>query len=96
MGLPKGKTNNKRGRPPGPNKVTGELRERIKTFLDGNFEVIEKDFLSLDPEKRFALYERYLKFCVPQLQQTSVDLNIETMSEAELDLIISRILKAKQ
>jgi len=96
MGLPKKRTNNPKGRPPGPNKITAELRERIKTFLDGNFETIEKDFKGLDPEKRVALFERYLKFCLPQLQTTEIDLNIESMSDAELDLIISRILKTNQ
>jgi len=92
MGLPKNRTNNPKGRPPGPNKITTELRERIKTFLDGNFETIEKDFKTLDPEKRVALFERYLKFCLPQLQTTSIDLNIETMTENELDLIIGKLL----
>ena len=96
MGLPKKRTNNPKGRPPGPNKITKELRERIKVFLDGNFKIIEADFKTLDPEKRVALFERYLKFCLPQLQTTSIDLNIETMTEAELDVIINRLLKTKQ
>jgi len=95
MGLPKGRTNNKQGRPPGPNKLTGELRERIKTFLDGNFEVIEKDFKGLDPEKRILMYEKYLKFVLPSLQATDVSLNIEQLTDSELDLIISKLLKTE-
>jgi hypothetical protein len=96
MGLPKGRTNNQQGRPPGPNKITGELRERIKTFLDGNFETIEADFKKLDPEKRITLFERYLKFCLPQLQSTDINLDIEKMSDAELDIIITKLLKTDQ
>jgi len=95
MGLPKGRTNNKQGRPPGPNKITTELRERIKTFLDGSFETIEKDFEKLDPEKRITLFERYLKFVLPSLQATDVSLNIEKMSDEQLDQIISRLLKTE-
>ena len=42
MGLPKKRTNNPKGRPAGSeNKITGELRERIKNFLEGNFEILE-------------------------------------------------------
>lgn len=92
MGLPKGRTNNKQGRPPGPNKITGELRERIKEFLDGKFETIEKDFEKLDPEKRILMYEKYLKFVLPSLISTDVSLNIEKMTDAELDQVISRLL----
>ena len=55
-------------------------------------ETIEKDFKTLDPEKRVTLFERYLKFCLPQLQTTAIDLNIESMTEDELDLIIDRLL----
>jgi len=91
-----GESGNPAGRKPGAiNKVTGELRERIKNFLDGNFETIEKDFKTLDSEKRVALFEKYMKYCLPQLQTTSIDLNIENMTDSELDLVISRIL-AKQ
>lgn len=92
MGLPKGRTNNPAGRPKKPNKVTAELRDRIKTFLDGNFETIEADFKTLDPEKRIALFERYLKFVLPSLHSTEINLDIEKMSESELDLIISRLI----
>lgn len=88
-----GESGNKKGRPVGAeNKLTGELRDRIKTFLDGNFETIEKDFKGLDPEKRVVLFERYLKFVLPQLQATDVSLNIEKMTDAELDLIINRLI----
>jgi len=93
MGLPKKRTNNPKGRPPGPNKITTELRERIKSFLDGNFSTIEKDFKQLDPEKRVALFERYLKFVLPQLSNTDLNLNIEKMSDSELDQIINRLIK---
>ena len=96
MGLPKNRTNNPKGRPPGPNKITGELRDRIKNFLDGNFSVIEKDFLTLEPEKRIALYERYLKFVLPQLQTTDIKLDFDSMTENQLDEIIFRILNTKQ
>ena len=92
MGLPKGRTNNPRGRPKKPNIITRELRDRIKTFLDCNFETVQNDFKNMEPEKRVLLYEKLLKYCLPQLQTTDVILDIEKMTEPELDLIINKIL----
>lgn len=75
-GLKKGETNNPNGRPAGtPNKVTKELRERIQNFLEDNWHQIEKDFATLDPEKRVMLFEKLLQYTVPRLQAT--DLTIE-------------------
>lgn len=75
-GLKKGETNNPNGRPAGtPNKVTKELRERIQNFLEDNWQQIEKDFATLDPEKRVMLFEKLLQYTVPRLQAT--DLTIE-------------------
>ncbi len=75
-GLKKGETNNPNGRPAGtPNKVTKELRERIQSFLEDNWQQIEKDFATLDPEKRVMLFEKLLQYTVPRLQAT--DLTID-------------------
>jgi hypothetical protein len=72
-GLKKGTTNNPAGRPAGtPNKVTQELRERIKNFLEDNWPQIEQDFSALDPEKRFLLFEKLLQYAVPRLQSTEI------------------------
>jgi len=69
MAQKKGQTGNPRGRPRGtPNKLTAELRERISDFLNANWEKIEKDFGTLDPEKRVLLYEKLLAFILPRLQ----------------------------
>jgi len=37
----KGKTNNPNGRPPGPNKVTSELKEFYVAFVDANREKMQ-------------------------------------------------------
>lgn len=71
--LKKGITNNPAGRPAGsPNKVTRELRERIKKFLEDNWPQIEQDFENLDPEKRFLFFEKLLQYSLPRLQSTEI------------------------
>jgi len=51
-----------------PNKLTADLRERISDFLNENWEQIEKDFQTLEPEKRVMLFEKLLQFTLPRLQ----------------------------
>ena len=73
MGLPKGKTNNKNGRPAGiPNKISLDLREQIKALIENNFEKLKTDFNTLSPDKRLIILERYLKYCLPPLQSLDI------------------------
>lgn len=51
-----------------PNKLTSDLRERISDFLNDNWEQIEKDFQTIEPEKRVLLFEKLLSFTLPKLQ----------------------------
>lgn len=90
-----GISGNPKGRPKKPNAVTKELRERIKTFLDGNFAIIEKDFQTLDPERRIALFERYLKFVLPELKDTTIAMNFQDMTDEQLTQLIERLFKTK-
>lgn len=69
MAQKKGQTGNPNGRPKGtPNKLTKELRERLSDFLDENWEQIEKDFKTLEPEKRVMLFEKLLQYKLPRNQ----------------------------
>ena len=51
-----------------PNLLTKELRERINDFLNENWPQIEKDFMTLEPDKRVILFEKLLQFTLPRLQ----------------------------
>ena len=93
MGLHKNNTNNPNGRPKGtPNKVTAELRQRIKTFLEGNFSNIEKDFKALEPVQKCAFYEKLIKYILPVQNNNNLKLDFEKMSDQELDQVINRLI----
>lgn len=70
----KGKTNNPQGRPAGtPNKATADLRERIKSFIDNNFENLTADIRAIDsPEKRARVTIELLKYILPAMQSVAV------------------------
>jgi hypothetical protein len=73
------------------NKITKELRERIKDFLENNFEKIELDFSKLEPIQKVTVFSSYLKFVLPALQASSVDLNISKLSDEELNQLLQTL-----
>lgn len=92
MGLKKGQTNNRHGRPKGiPNKATTEMRKWLKSFLDNNQHQIERDFKDLEPHQRLQMFERLLQYTLPKMQSVQADIDLNTLSDEHLDLIISKI-----
>jgi hypothetical protein len=90
----KGKTNNPNGRPKGkPNKVSTDLRKWINDFIDDNRTQIKKDWLKLDPKDRITLFEKLLKYSLPTLQSTSMDISFEKMTDEQLDAVIDRLIE---
>ena len=95
MGLKKGMTNNPTGRPVGSkNKVSIELRENITEFLSENFNKVKEDFKKLSPKDRLTFYKDLLKFSVPQLQNTNLELGFERLPDDQLDVLINNLKSA--
>ena len=95
MAFKKGQSGNPDGRRKGAaNKVTTELRERIKDFLEGQWDKISRDFNTLEPKDRVAHFERLLQFILPRMASMDLDANIDltTLSEASLDALVEKIL----
>lgn len=82
------------GRKPGaPNKATKDLRQWINRFIDSQTEQIQKDWQALEPKDRIVLFEKLLKYVLPTLQATSLDIDFEKMTEEDLDRIINELQK---
>lgn len=88
-----GESGNIAGRPPGAkNKVNAELRQRVSNFLDGNFEEITKAYKKLNPKDKMKFFTDLMPYVLPKLQNTSVEMNFEQLSETQLDAIIEKLL----
>jgi len=92
MGLPKGKTNNPKGRKKGSqNTVTKELRELIKEFLNENFEQVKRDFKKLDTKTKLYFYKELLKYAVPTISATQMDFTDTTEEKQITDIVIHHV-----
>lgn len=99
MGLQKGQTNNRAGKPRGAkNKVGKGLREKITLFLEGNWPDMEVNFLLLEPKDKIAFFTKLLNYAIPTLQSiqqnTILENKINKLSEAQLEKMIDQILKS--
>ena len=89
------RTNNPNGRPAGiPNKITGQLRTLIHSFLSDNWQAVEADFKALEPKDRLQFYEKLLSFGLPKLRHiefTPEKTELESMSERDIEALIERV-----
>jgi len=92
MGLHKGKTNNKEGRPKGtPNKVTTNLRVLINEFLAENWDQIKEDVKKLIPKDRVYFYEKLMQYDIPKMQSTQLTTDLDRLSDEQVDYIINEL-----
>ena len=95
MGLPKGRTNNKKGRPKGtPNRVTKEIRLKIDQFITDKIAEIDEIWKELEPKDKFTFLSKLLEYTLPKLR--SQELNISeynNFSTDELKTIANEIVK---
>jgi hypothetical protein len=81
------------GKPKGAkNKIHGDLRDRISEFLSGEFVSVIADFKMLDSKDKLKFYTDLLQYGLPKLQATSLEIDIDNITEESIDKIIDRLL----
>lgn len=91
-----GQSGNPQGRRPGtPNKITGDLRSIINEVLSSEMSVpkLKKLLKGLEPGQRLNLLIKMTDYILPRLKQMDLTLDLEKMSDQQLDIIISKLLK---
>lgn len=92
MGLQKGMTNNKNGRPAGTaNKLTNDLRSKINAIIENQIDNIEIDLNALEPIQRLQIVEKLLSYCLPKLQAQTIEIDLNNLSEMQINEIINSI-----
>jgi hypothetical protein len=83
------------GRPKGAkNKLNGQMRDLIQQLFDDNFDKIQEDLESLEAKDRLKFLTDLMPYLMPKLQSTtySQKIDLESMDEADLDILIERIM----
>lgn len=94
MGLPKGRTNNPKGRPKKPNKITTQTRVWLQNLIDANREQLELDLKSLEPKDRWNIIERLMQYTTPKMQSIDASVQFDRLSEDHINTIVSELLKS--
>ena len=70
-----------------PNRNTADLKQWINDLIDNNKHTFENDLQAVDPEKRLAILEKLMSYCVPKLQSVSIEAQIQA-EYAELEKLL--------
>jgi hypothetical protein len=88
----KGISGNPAGKKPGTtNRVNDEIRTRINTFLDENFETIQSDIMQLEARDRVRLYLELLQYGVPKLKAMELKTDSENLQLTPPTLIFKNL-----
>lgn len=91
----KGTSGNASGRPRGAeNKATGELRTVISDLLTREMTPAKLRALlnKLKPSDRLNYLIKLTDFVLPKLKQTDLNIELDNLTDEQLDTIINRIL----
>lgn len=76
-----------------PNKVTAKTKQLIQDIIDKNLNTLNADIKKLSPKDRINAITGLLPYIVPKQQATTANVAIERMSDEQLQLMASMILK---
>jgi hypothetical protein len=93
MARPKG-TPKTGGRQKGtPNRTTASIREWLIDVIGKNQRQIEKDLKELEPGARLQIIARLLPFVVPKMESVNATIDIDKITDEQLDIVIDEITK---
>lgn len=99
MGLRKGMTNNKAGKPKGAvNKLNKDMRQTISDFLTDHWPEVEQEFSKLKGRDKVNFYRDLLQYHIPKMAAVAVsgEINFKTLPEDQLDQIADKLYNKKR
>lgn len=94
MGQKKGHSGNLKGRPRGTaNKITIELKSWVTNLINQNRQTLELDLSLMEPRERWQIIERLMQFVIPKMASVEAKLELDKLSDEQLDEIINSISK---
>jgi hypothetical protein len=76
-----------------PNKVTGDLRTWVNDILNENRDQFAADLKQLEPHQRVSVFEKLLSYAVPKMQSVEAKIDLEKLSDEQLNIVINELTK---
>lgn len=93
MGLRKGMTNNKAGKPKGAvNKLNKDMRQTIADFLINHWPEVEKEFTKLKGRDKVNFYRDLLQYHIPKMQAVAVELEFNQLTDEQLENLCNKLI----
>ncbi|HYH15861.1 MAG TPA: DUF5681 domain-containing protein [Flavisolibacter sp.] len=90
-----GKSGNPNGRPKGSlNKAAGNVRDNLASLLEENGNKLKTELDKLEGKDYVSAYTALLPYVVPKLQNTTLDIDLEQLTDEQLDDLYNRIMEA--
>jgi len=70
-----------------PNKATAELKDRLKQFLDLNFDPAVEAYLRLDDKDKVLLYEKFLTYALPKQSAGTMTVTDTTPKTLKVEIV---------
>jgi len=80
-----------------PNRITSDIKARIKTFVENEFDNVVADFSGLDAKDKVLLFEKFLNYVLPKQRWAGIDVTsdgrglFEGITDDELDAKIAEL-----
>ncbi|WP_020602572.1 hypothetical protein [Spirosoma spitsbergense] len=79
------------GRKPGStNKATTDIKSKIATLIDSQFDAITTDLEQLEPKDRVTAYLKFLEYVLPKQREQKIDLS--TLTDEQVDDLLNRAM----
>ena len=73
-----------------PNKVTSDLRSRIATLIDEQFDTVAADLDELEPKDRVTAFLKFLEYVLPKQREQKIDLS--ALTDEQIDDLLNKAI----
>ena len=89
----KGESGNPEGKPKGAkNKMNTIIKEAVINLLEANIEQINEDLQAVDARDRLNFWIKLLEYSLPKLARTESGINLNNLSDEQINDMINKIL----
>jgi len=94
MKYKKGQSGNPSGRKPGTkNKIPGDLREKLSSFLENGFEDFLIDYSKLPAHERIKTFRLCLQYVLPKMNAIDINQGQEPIGEIIITSVREKLVK---